>query len=328
LDPGREEKIMHIAVITPGGDAPGMNAAIRSVVRIGSSYGFETTGIQLGYAGLLKEDFIYLDRRSVGGIIQWGGTILKSSRCEEIRTKTGIEKAAKILLKHNIDYLVIIGGDGTFKAGQKISKTSGIPVIAIPATIDNDIFGTDETIGFDTAIDTAIDAIDKIRDTAASFERIFLVEVMGREHGFLAINIALASGAEFVLIPEMKYNINTISEKIIKMKENGKKSIIIIFAEGAGNATEAAKKIEAITSFPARVSNLGYIQRGGSPSARSRILGTQFGNYAIDLIRKKKKNRAVVMQNCRINDIDLKLVTSNEKKIDLSQLDIIGKVAI
>ncbi|OGS27115.1 MAG: ATP-dependent 6-phosphofructokinase [Elusimicrobia bacterium RIFOXYB2_FULL_48_7] len=319
---------MKIGLITPGGDAPGMNAAIRSVVRVGSICGFEITGIRLGFSGLLNEDFISLDRRSVGGIINIGGTILKSSRCDEIRTPKGVKKAAKILTQHLFDYLVIIGGDGTFNAGCKISKASGVPVIGIPATIDNDIFGTDETVGFDTAIDTAIEAIDKIRDTATSFERVFIVEVMGREHGFLAVNIAIASGAEFVLIPEIKYNLNEIAGKIKKMKQAGKKSLIIIFAEGAGNSAEAAKILEFKTGFPVRVSNLGYIQRGGSPSARSRILGTQFGSYAVDLIRKKAKNRAVVIRNCAINDIDIERVISNNKKVDRHLLDILEKVAI
>ncbi|OGS21462.1 MAG: hypothetical protein A2252_07030 [Elusimicrobia bacterium RIFOXYA2_FULL_39_19] len=319
---------MHIGIITPGGDAPGMNAAIRAVVRLGVAQGYQMTGINLGYSGLLLNNLIPLSKRSVSGIINIGGTILKSSRCLEIRTDKGIKKASSVLKSNKIDYLVVIGGDGTLTAANKISRESGIPVIGIPASIDNDVYGTEETIGFDTAIDTANDAIDKIRDTAISFDRIFIVEVMGREHGFLALNIAMASGAEFAFIPEQKQDINTVCKNLKKMQESGKKSIIIIFAEGAGDVNKTAKQIEHKTGSSVRVSSLGYIQRGGSPSARSRVLGTQFGNHAIGLIAKGKKNRVVVTTGCEITDIDINEVINNEKKIDLSQLVIIKNVAI
>ncbi|MDO8733536.1 MAG: ATP-dependent 6-phosphofructokinase, partial [Elusimicrobiota bacterium] len=198
-----------IAIITPGGDAPGMNACIRAVVRRAISSGFEVVGVMNGYRGLVDETLIKMDARTVSGIIQHGGTILKSSRCAEIKTPVGLSKAVQTLKKNKIAHLIVIGGDGSIKAAEKISK-NGISVICIPASIDNDVFGTDETIGFDTAIDTAVEAIDKIRDTATSFDRVFIVEVMGREHGFLAVEVGLASGAEFVLIPEVKYNITKI----------------------------------------------------------------------------------------------------------------------
>lgn len=317
---------MKTALITPGGDAPGMNACIRAVVRRAISSGFEVCGINRGYQGLLEDDFIALNNRSVSGIIHRGGTILKSSRCAEIKTDEGINKASEILKKKSIDYLIVIGGDGSFKAANRISKKSGVSIIGIPATIDNDVYGTDETIGFDTALDTAVEAIDKIRDTATSFDRIFLIEVMGREHGFLALEIGLASGAEFVLIPEVKFDIRKISEELKKEKLQGKTSAIIVFAEGAGDVYKVAKRIEELTGIPVRVSSLGYIQRGGAPSAKSRILGTLFGSYAVDLLRKKVKNRVVVIRNGKISDIPVELVISKEKKIDLEIYRIIHQV--
>jgi len=316
-DRGFNGDIMRIGVITPGGDAPGMNACIRAVVRKGIDSGIEIYGINRGYTGLLENDIIPLNKRSVSGIIHHGGTMLKSSRCIEIRTDGGIKSASGILNNHRIEYLVVIGGDGSFVAANKISKRSGAGIIGIPATIDNDIYGTDETIGFDTALDTAVESIDKIRDTATSFERVFLIEVMGREHGFLAIEIGLASGAEFVLIPEVKHDVRKISSELKKYNKSGKTSAIIVFAEGAGDVRETAEKLESYTGFPARVSSLGYIQRGGTPSGRSRILGTLFGTYAIDLIKRKKKNRVVVVSKCRTGDIPIETVISKEKKINL-----------
>ncbi|MFN3550679.1 MAG: ATP-dependent 6-phosphofructokinase [Endomicrobiia bacterium] len=314
-----------IAIITPGGDAPGMNAAIRAVVRSGLKEGYEIYGIYRGYQGLIDKDIKQLNSRSVSGIIHLGGTILKSSRCEEIKTVKGLQKALKTLEEFNINYLVVIGGDGSIKAAEKISKF--IPAICIPASIDNDVFGTDETIGFDTAIDTAVEAIDKIRDTATSFERVFVVEVMGREHGFLALSCGIASGAEIVVIPELKYNLDKIAKKIIQDKLKGKTSEIIIFAEGAGNPQEFAIKLEAKTEIPTRVSSLGYIQRGGSPSARSRILASLFGEYAVELITKKQKNKVVVIQNNKVKSLDIKVVTNNEKQIDKHLLELIENLA-
>ncbi len=317
---------MKIAIVTPGGDAPGINACIRAVVRKAISSGFDVYGINRGYQGLLEDDFILLNSRSVSGIIYHGGTILKSSRCIEVKTDQGIEKSSKILKKHNIDYLVVIGGDGSLRAANKISKKSGIKIIGIPATIDNDIYGTDETIGFDTAVDTAVEAIDKIRDTATSFERIFLIEVMGREHGFLALEVALASGAEFVLLPEIKYDIKKISEELKREKLSGKSSAIIVFAEGTGDVKKVAEEIEKQTKIPVRVSSLGYIQRGGAPSGKSRVLGTLFGSYAVELIKKKFKNRVVVIKNGKITDILLTTAISKEKKIDFELYKILYQV--
>ncbi len=310
-----------IALVTPGGDAPGMNAAIRAVVRSATRYGWEVFGIYRGYQGLLEKDIKQLTPRSVSGIINLGGTILKSSRCEEIKTEKGLLKAVQTLKELKVDNLVVIGGDGSIRAASKIAKY--VSVVCIPASIDNDVYGTDETIGFDTAIDTAVEAIDKIRDTATSFERIFVVEVMGREHGFLALSIGVASGAEIVVIPEVKYDLEKICKKLKDDKQKGKSSEIIIFAEGAGNSKEFALKIEAKLNIPTRVSSLGYIQRGGSPSARSRILASLFGEYAVELIKHNQKNKVVVIKNNKISSLDINFVVNKEKQIDVSLLKLV-----
>lgn len=316
---------LKLAVVTPGGDAPGMNAAIRAVVRRALKENWEVFGIYRGYQGLIEKDIKQLTARSVSGIIQHGGTILKSSRCQEIKTDKGLKKAVETLKEFKIDYLVVIGGDGSIKAASKISDY--VPVICIPASIDNDVYGTDETIGFDTAIDTAVEAIDKIRDTATSFERVFVVEVMGREHGFLAISVAVASGAEIVIIPELKYDLEKIAKKIKQDKLKGKTSEIIIFAEGAGNPYEFAMKLEAKTDISTRVSSLGYIQRGGPPSARSRILASLFGEYAVEIIKEKQKNKVVVIQNNKIKAIDVKIVAQGEKQIDRHLLELVENLS-
>lgn len=304
-----------------------MNACIRAVVRRAISSGFEVFGVMNGYQGLIDESIFKMNLRSVSGIIQHGGTILKSSRCAEIKTPTGLAKAIKALKKNKIDYLVVIGGDGSIKAAEKISHF-GISVICIPASIDNDVFATDETIGFDTAIDTAVDAIDKIRDTATSFDRVFIVEVMGREHGFLALEVGLASGAEFVFIPEIKYDIKKVCEQLKTDQQKKKTSVIIVFAEGCGDARKIAKQIFDYTGIDVKVSNLGYIQRGGNPSARSRNLASRFGSFAVDLILQGKKNRAVVIQNSNIKSIPVKEVTYAEKEIDKKTLQLIAALAV
>ncbi|MDD5687712.1 MAG: ATP-dependent 6-phosphofructokinase [Elusimicrobia bacterium] len=316
-----------IAIVTPGGDAPGMNACIRAIVRRSGTEGLEVYGVLNGYEGLIKENIFKMGPRSVSGIIYHGGTILKSSRCKEIRTDSGLLKAVKTLKDNDIDYLVAIGGDGSITAAKRISKY-GIPVIGIPASIDNDVYGTDETIGFDTAIDTAVDAIDKIRDTATSFDRVFIVEVMGREHGFLALEIGLASGAEFVFIPEVKYNIENICEELKKDQKKKKTSVIIVFAEGCGDAKQVAGQINKCTGIEVKVSNLGYIQRGGNPSGRSRNLASKFGSYAVDLILKGIKNKVVVLQKGKIKSLPVEQVVSGRKSIDKDTLKLIEKLAV
>lgn len=316
-----------IAIITPGGDAAGMNACIRAVVRRAKSCGFNVLGVMNGYQGLIDGEIIKMHARTVGGIIQHGGTVLKSSRCAEIKTPAGLSRGVKTLKKNKIDFLVVIGGDGSIKAAEKISK-NGIPVICIPASIDNDVFGTDETIGFDTAIDTAVDAIDKIRDTATSFDRVFIVEVMGREHGFLALEVGLASGAEFVLVPEIKYDISKICEELKKDRKKKKTSAIIVFAEGSGDSKKLANQIHQCTGIDVKVSNLGYIQRGGNPSARSRNLASRFGDTAVDLISKCEKNRVVVLQKSEIKSLSIQKVISGKKKIDTETLKLVEKLAV
>lgn len=315
-----------IGVITPGGDSSGINACIRAVVREASFYGFNVYGIYRGYQGLIEGDIKQLTARSVSNIIQHGGTMLHSSRCQIIKTADGIKKAQRMLSCHGISHLVIIGGDGSLNAGLKLSKL-GVSVIGIPASIDNDIYGTDETIGFDTAIDVAVEAIDKIRDTARSFERIFIVEVMGREHGYLALEVGLASGAEYIILPEIPYDAAGIGRELKKAKHKGKNSAIIVMAEGAGRVIEVAKQIERITGIQTRASILGYIQRGGSPSARSRKLGTFFGAYAVYLIRKGLRNKLVVLKKGKVSSLSLASIR-RKKKISTLIYELAKRVSI
>lgn len=305
----------NIGIITPGGDSSGINACIRAIVRDAIYHKLNAFGVYNGYQGLIEGDIQPLSARSVSGIIRYGGTMLRSTRCEEIKTPQGVRRAVMQLKHHRIDRMVIIGGDGSMRAGAKLLG-QGISVIGIPASIDNDIYGTDETIGFDTAMDVAVDAIDKIRDTATSFNRVFLVEVMGREHGFLALAVGLACGAEYILIPEFAYNLPKICAELKHAKQKGKTSEIIIFAEGAGNIHKIAAFIQRRTKFSVRTSSLGYIQRGGAPSARSRILGSLFGSYAVKLIRNGQRNRLVVIRNSKITHVPLMSTIGKEKRID------------
>lgn len=294
-----------------------MNAVIRAVVRTAVASGLEVIGIERGFAGLIEQRYVHLNARSVSGIINRGGTILKTVRCAEIKSASGMKRAVDTLKEIGVDGLVIIGGDGSLAAGNALSK-HGVNVVNIPASIDNDVYGTDETVGFDTALDTAVDAVDKIRDTATSHERIFIVEVMGREHGFLALSIGVAAGAEFVLIPEMRYDLSAICGKLKEARQRGKTSLVMIFAEGAGNPQEFASRITKRTGFETRVSALGYIQRGGTPTGRSRILASRFGTRAVELLLGGRKNRLVVVSRGRISDIPISTAIHNEKKLDLS----------
>src|SRR3989304_5116956 len=280
-----------IAVATAGGDAPGMNAAIRSVVRTALFNGLAVMGVERGYAGLIAGKMRSLDIRSVSGIINRGGTMLRTARCEEIKTNQGIQKAARTLRTHKIDGFVVIGGDGSFRGASELYEVSHVPVIGVPATIDNDVFGTDTTVGFDTAVNTALFTIDRIRDTATSHERVFVVEVMGRKRGFLALEVGLAEGAEFILIPEIEYDLQDVCRKIEQGRTKGKKSEIIVMAEGAGDSATIVEHIEKERGYDVRLTVLGHAQRGGAPTARSRILGNQFGAHAVELLLKgTKKN--------------------------------------
>ncbi|MCD6464970.1 6-phosphofructokinase [Candidatus Bathyarchaeota archaeon] len=308
-----------IGVVTAGGDAPGMNAAIRAIVRSAAYNGLEVIGIERGYAGLIEGKYRILDRRSVSGIINLGGTILRTIRCKEIRTDEGIEKAAEFLKNIKIEGLIAIGGDGTFRGASRLYRASGIPMIGVPATIDNDVSGTDTTIGFDTAVNTALNAIDKIRDTATSHERIFIVEVMGRRRGFLALEVGLAGGAEIILIPEIKLDLSKVCERIKRDREEGKISEIIVMAEGAGDSRLLTEYIAEETGYNVRLAVLGHIQRGGVPTARSRILACEFGCKAVELLLTGEQKRMVGIKGGEITSVDLDYSWMVEKKIDLDR---------
>jgi 6-phosphofructokinase 1 len=309
-----------IGVVTSGGDAPGMNAAIRAAVRIAYSKNFQVLGFEKGWEGLLTNTFRPLTPRSVGGIIQLGGTILLTSRCPAFKEKEGIEKAAETLALNNVDGLVVIGGNGSFKAALDLSKQTDTLIVGVPATIDNDVFGTDETIGFDTAVNTAVTEIDKIRDTAISHERVFIVEVMGRTRGFLASTVGLTVGAETILVPEVKIDKEEIFKTLKENSEKGKKSGIIVAAEGIGDTSRLAREIEKNTGEEVRLSILGYAQRGGNPTARSRLLASLFASKAIELLTEKQGSRIVCLQNGKITSIGLEESCKAEKPLDLSLL--------
>ena len=274
-----------IAVLTSGGDAPGMNACIRAIVRAGIFHGIEMVGVRRGYDGLIEGDFLPMDSHSVSNIIQRGGTILKTARSERFRTKEGLLEAKKKLEDNGIDGLVLIGGDGTFKGALALTSVTDIPCMGAPGTIDNNLFGTDYTIGFDTALNTVIDAVDKIRDTAASHNRLFFVEVMGRDAGFIALNSGVGSGAEDILIPESKTDINQIIKRLEDGWKRHKSSCIIIVAEGdqEGGAFEIARKVkEKFNHYDTRVTVIGHMQRGGNPTCFDRVLASRLGVAALE----------------------------------------------
>ena len=311
-----------LGVVTSGGDAPGMNAAIRGVVRIANSKNMEVIGFERGWEGLLTNSFRRLAPRSVGGILHLGGTILHTSRCPEFKKEEAIEKAAETLALNNVDGLIVIGGNGSLQGALELSKKTDTLIVGVPASIDNDVFGTDETIGFDTAVNTAVNEIDKIRDTAVSLERIFIVEVMGRTRGFLALNVGVTVGAEMILVPEVKYENEKIFSTIKESKEKGKRSAIIVAAEGIGDTRQLANEIEKATGAEVRLSVLGYTQRGGNPSARSRLLASLFADEAVKMLSKGQGSRAVVLRNGKITSIELEESCKTEKLLDLGLLNL------
>ena len=316
-----------ISVVTSGGDAPGMNAAIRAVVRIAYSKNFQVVGFERGWEGLLTNTSRQLTPRSVGGILQLGGTILRTSRSPQFRKREGIKKAAETLALNNVDGLIVIGGSGSFRGALELSKETPVLIVGIPATIDNDVFGTDETIGFDTAVNTAVNEIDKIRDTAISHERVFIVEVMGRKRGFLALTVGLTVGAEIVLIPEVEHEKENIFKTLEENSAKGKKSGIIVAAEGIAGISELAREIEENTGAEVRLSILGYAQRGGNPTARSRLLANLFANKAVELLSKKQGNRIVGLQRGEITSIELGKSSETEKPLDLNLLKLASILA-
>ena len=304
-----------IGILTSGGDAPGMNAAIRAVVRSAIYYGCKVYGINRGYKGLIESDLVEMNLSSVGDIIHRGGTILKSSRCEEFKTEEGRQKAVKILKKHNIDCLVVIGGDGSFRGAQKLSEL-GFPAIGIPGTIDNDLAYTDYTIGFYTALNTIVDAISKIRDTSSSHERVNIIEVMGRHCGDLALYSGLAGGAETIIVPEIDYKIDDICLRLETTKKRGKRHSIIMLAEGVGNVNDIGGKIIEKTGVDLRVTVLGHVQRGGSPTAFDRILASRMGVRAVELLLDGQSARVVGIKDDEIIDMDIHEALSKKKDFD------------
>ena len=293
-----------IAVLTSGGDAPGMNAAIRAVVRAGNYYGYEMYGVKQGYKGLLDDNITQLNEFDVSNKIQHGGTFLRSARCLEMKTDEGLNTAVKTLKKHGIGGLVVIGGDGSYRGAQKLSR-EGINVIGIPGTIDNDISCTDRTIGFDTAVNTAVDCINKIRDTSSSHTRVNVVEVMGRNSGYIALYAGIAAGAEAILIPEVEYDLDKVSRRIKKGFRLGKYYGLVVLAEGVGHYRDFCKLIEEKSGVETRGTNLGYIQRGGAPTAFDRMLGSKMGALAVECLRDGKTNRCMCYQGGQIVDMDI-----------------------
>jgi 6-phosphofructokinase 1 len=323
-DDYNDSPIKRIGVLTSGGDAPGMNAAIRAVVRTSIFYGREVVGIYQGYKGLIENNFKTFDSGDVSNIIQLGGTILKTARSKEFLTKEGRERAYKNLKDAGIDALVAIGGDGTFTGARIFSQEFGFPIVGVPGTIDNDLFGTDFTIGYDTALNTIIEAVDKIRDTATAHERLFFIEVMGRDAGFLALNGGIASGAEAVLIPETDTDMTTLENFIKSGYRKSKNSSIVLVAEGekAGGALIIAKQVEKdFPQYDVRVTILGHIQRGGSPSASDRILASRLGMAAVETLLDDQQSVMVGMEHDEIVLIPFNKAIKYDKKLNPDLFD-------
>ena len=316
------KEVKTIGVLTSGGDAPGMNAAIRAVVRQAITKGLNVKGIKRGYAGLLQEEIIDMHAQDVSDIIQRGGTILQTARCMDFTTPEGQQKGAEICKKHGIDGVVVIGGDGSFKGAQKLAE-HGINTIGLPGTIDLDIASTEYTIGFDTAVNTAMEAIDKVRDTSTSHERCSIIEVMGRGAGYIALWCGIANGAEDILLPE-KYNYDEqmIVNHIIENRKRGKKHHIIINAEGIGHSTSMAKRIEAATGVETRATILGHMQRGGSPTCKDRVYASTMGAKAVDLLLEGKTNRVVGYRHGEVVDFDIDEALAMQKGIPEYQWEI------
>jgi len=315
-------EIKTIAVLTSGGDAPGMNAAIRAVVRKSITNGIKVKGIKRGYQGLLNEEIIDMEARSVSDTIQRGGTILGTARCMDFMTPEGQQKGYEICKKHGIDGLVVIGGDGSYRGAQALSRL-GINTIGLPGTIDLDIACTDYTIGFDTAINTAMQAIDKVRDTSSSHERCSIIEVMGRNAGYIALWCGVANGAEDILLPEKyDYNEQQIINNIISNRKKGKTHHLIINAEGIGHSTSMARRIEAATGIETRATILGYMQRGGSPTCKDRYYASIMGAYAADILAEGKTNRVVGYKNGEFVDFDIEEALAMQKEIPPYQYEV------
>ena len=316
------KEVKTIGVLTSGGDAPGMNAAIRAVVRTAINKGMKVKGIMRGYAGLLQEEIVDMDGTSVADTIGRGGTILYTARCPEFMTEEGQKRGAEICRKHNIDGLVVIGGDGSYRGAGKLSAL-GINTVGLPGTIDLDIACTDYTIGFDSAINTALEAIDKVRDTSTSHERCSIIEVMGRHAGYIALWCGIANGAEDILLPE-RYDGNEqmLINRIIDNRKRGKRHHIIINAEGIGHSASMAKRIEAATGIETRATILGYMQRGGAPTCKDRVYASIMGAKAVELLEKGKTNRVVAYKHGEFLDFDIQEALNMKKDIPEDQYEI------
>ena len=321
-------KIKRIGVLTSGGDAPGMNAAIRAVVRCGIYNGIEVYGVNKGYNGLINGDMTMMDARSVGEILQKGGTILQTARCLEFKEEAGVVKAVETAKKFGIDGLVVIGGDGSFRGARDLCR-HGLPTIAMPGTIDNDINCSDYTVGYDTCLNTVISAVDKLRDTSSSHERCSVVEVMGRGAGYIAVEAGIASGAEVVLVPEFEYDFEKNVIDVIKRGiQRGKKHCIVIVAEGIGGAAEIAEKIQKETGMESRATILGHVQRGGSPSVTDRVVASQMGAKCVDLLLEGKQNRIVCKRSGEITDVDIEEGLNMKKHLSPELMGLIRKLSV
>ena len=301
-----------IGVLTSGGDAPGMNAAVRAVTRTAISKGFDVLGTRRGYNGLLHGDMIPLDVQAVSDIIQRGGTMIYTARCPEFKEWDNILKAKQICDEANMCGVVVIGGDGSFRGAADLSK-AGVPCVGIPGTIDNDIQCSEYTIGYDTAMNTVVEMIDKLRDTSHSHERCAVVEVMGRHAGHIAVNTGLACGATAVLVPEVEYSIDKVINRINEVRAAGKKQFIIVVAEGVGGTEELAKKLQEETGIETRTTILGHVQRGGSPTVRDRVVASEMGYYAVELLEKGIGNRVVGMKDGKVYDVDIQEALAMKK---------------
>lgn len=317
-----------IGVLTSGGDAPGMNAAVRAVVRAGLSYGMHVWGIERGYNGLLSEELVEMNLRSVSDIIHRGGTMLYTARSPEFNTQAGVEKAAENCRKNGIDGVVVVGGDGSFRGARDLTN-AGVPCIGIPGTIDNDIASSEYTIGFDTAMNTAVEMVDRLRDTMESHDRCSVVEVMGRRCGDIALQTGIAVGATSILVPEVPYDFQKdIVDRMQLTQRTGKKHFIIIVAEGVGGVDKLAKEIEEKTGIETRATVLGHVQRGGSPTLRDRVVGSEMGAYAARLLHEEKSNRVVVMQGGKIVDLDITEALNMKRTFNKDLYDVALRISI
>ncbi|HCO70571.1 MAG TPA: 6-phosphofructokinase [Mesotoga infera] len=313
--------IKKVGVLTSGGDSPGMNAAIRAAVRTAQTDEIAVVGIRRGYSGLLDEEFVDMDYSSVGGIMEKGGTVLRSSRCEEFKTEEGRARAAEVLRNNHIEALIVIGGEGSLSGAKLLMEENGIPVVGIPGTIDNDIAMTDMCIGVDTCLNTCVETIQKLKDTASSHERAFVVEVMGRNSGYVALASGIAVGAEAIIVPELPVDYESIAERIWNERKRGKINCIIVVAEGASSAYTVARHVEHRIGYETRITILGHIQRGGSPTAFDRVLASRMGYASIKVLEKEEGGLMMALKGGKIAAVPLEEVLSNKRTLDVELVE-------